>query len=242
MRKDLQIGKMVMAPMVGLKASVLVIASLLGFAGCSEELETPSEATPQEEQAVQIDPLLKGPMGLVWLESKESLIEKGIIGTIKELYERDNYEPDWETDPYSPDDPSCLIEEECYTFDETVIGDVFSIGSLGFENGILNRIILNYKVEWNEGEQTTDLESVGQLHQSLYSQLAEKYEIEYEYDWGVKFIDGPVEIQLTKMVFDEGDIESFWGHVTLDYEFDSNHYYSLLSQRDLDEKISQQDL
>jgi len=144
-----------------MKISVLAIMPLIGLLGCAEE------------QADQINPLLQGPMGLVWLESQESLIDRGLIGTMEEYAEaRGNKEVNWEALPFSKDDPSCLSKTTCVSHQEELLGDLLDRASLGFDQNRLFSANFSYTVEWDAESQSVDLESIGQLYQTLHSQLS----------------------------------------------------------------------
>lgn len=197
-----------------IRASVLAVVPLLGLVGCTEE----------------IDPVLQGPMGLVWLESQESLYDRGLIGNMEEFFEARGQEVDWEESPFAKGEPSCFNETDCFSHQEKLLGDRFDRATLIFDQNRLISADFSYRVSWDAESQSIDLDRVEQLYQSLYSQLSIEYGQGSDHGEIATFRERPVNIIMTLYTPENEDLESSIGIVGLEYYFDIEEYNEILDQ------------
>lgn len=204
---------------MGIKARVLIIVPLIGLLGCAEQ------------KADQIDPLLQGPMGLVWLESQESLIDRGFIGNMEEYFEakgQSGQAVDWDELPYSKDDPSCLSETICISHQEHLFGDLLDRASFEFDQDRLFSVEIYYLVKWDAESQSIDLVGIDQQYQTLYSQISSKYGKGSNHDSMDTWSKVPVRIALSRSPTKNDDPQPSFVHVSVHYYFDIEKYNATL--------------
>lgn len=171
-------------------------------------------------------------MGLVWLESQESFINRGLIGTMEDYVEAEakGKEVNWEEYPFSKDDPSCLSETASVSHQEELLGDLFDRASLEFDQDRLFAASFSYTVKWDAESQSIDLESIDEVYRTLHSQLSSKYGQGSDYDSMVAFDKGPVRIGLSRSTTKNDDPQFSFGRVSLESYFNIDKYNTTLDQ------------
>lgn len=215
-------------------AGVLAIASMLWLVGCTEEAQISFETNSLEEHADHIDPLLRGPMGLTWLDSQEVIVRKGLVGTFKEFHEQSELELGWEDELATSNEHSCFSEYRCVSINEALVGNLFTSATLRFEDNQLvgfTQVLIN-PIEGSSEEAAK--ERTEELYGILANIVTKDYEVTSENFIVSEFGSGPVEVLLFRATLPGDDGMTFTQHVTLEYKFNTAEYYAFPLQENRD--------